>query len=473
MKKLAPPSFFHVLRQTNSRRRTSIEAGREWRVGITILLLIAGIVLGGGGTSNPLTEVMLQLVALALVAAWAFAPGVAPRNPSGWVTTLGLLVLAVPAAQLVPLPPQLWHMLPGREVEIASLTLIGRENAWMPWTVAPALTLAVLLAMIPGLIMMWFVASLDEPAKDRLLLAVAGMALASVVLGTLQLAAPSGRTPTFYDYVHQGFVIGFQANKNAEVDLLLIGLLALAAHYARPQPRARKQALALAYAAAALVLLAGAILTGSRAGILLVPAAVVLALFTLPPKGLAARRTMIAVVAVAFLAIGTAWMLRDNAVLGRVALRFATDRDFRSELWTDTIFAIGQYWPFGGGMGTFTQLMTPVERLEVLDVTLPSRAHNDYLELLLESGIFGPLVIVAIIGCVGLMLRRSSQYGTLPRPHKLFALAAFFVIAAHSLVDYPMRSMSLAILAGMAAGLVVPPRAERDVATDQQRAPGK
>jgi O-antigen ligase len=107
-------------------------------------------------------------------------------------------------------------------------------------------------------------------------------------------------------------------------------------------------------------------------------------------------------------------------------------------------------------MGSFIELMTPVERLEVVDPTLPSRAHNDYLEILLEGGIFGIALIAAITICLIVMALKSWKSGSVTRAHGRFAFAAFFIIAAHSLVDYPFRSMSLAMLVGAAAGLLAP-----------------
>lgn len=451
------PSLFNVLRQNNSRRRTPDENGNDIRNSVAIALIASGMVLGGGGSSNPLTEIVLQLIAALLMAVWCLAPGEAPRRISGWVPLVCALVVALPLIQLIPLPPSIWHALPGRDVEIASLSLVGRESAWMPWSVTPSRTLAAFLAMIPALAMMWFVASLDERGRNGVLRAIAVMALVSVVLGAFQLAAPTDKVPSFYSYIHRGYVIGFQANRNAEVDVLLIGVLAATALFAGRDTRSRQRASAMiVYGAMVLVLLSGAVLSGSRGGILLIPATALFALLIVQPGGFFARRTLIGICAVALVGVLAAWVLRDNAAIGKVAARFAADKDFRTELWTDTMYAIGQYWPFGGGMGSFVQLMTPVERLEVVDPTLPSRAHNDYLEILLEGGIFGVLLIVAIATCFILMALKSWKTGVVTRAHSRFAFAAFFIVAAHSLVDYPLRSMSLAMLVGAAAGLLAP-----------------
>jgi len=451
------PSLITVLRQNNSRRRTADETGNDIRHAVAISLIASGMILGGGGTSNPVTEILLQLIAALLMAVWCLAPGQAPRKVSLWVPVVCLLVIALPLIQLIPLPPSIWHTLPGRDVEIASLALVGRENSWMPWSITPGRTLAVFIAMIPPLAMMWFVAALDERGRNGVLRAIAVMALVSVVLGAFQLAAPIDKVPSFYSYIHRGYVIGFQANRNAEVDVLLIGALATTALFAGRDTRVRQQAPAMViYAMTMMLLLSGAVLSGSRGGILLIPATALFALLIVQPGGFFARRTLIGISVIALVGLIAAWLLRDNAAIGKVAARFAADKDFRAELWTDTVYAIGQYWPFGGGMGSFIELMTPVERLEVVDPTLPSRAHNDYLEILLEGGIFGIALIAAITICLIIMALKSWKSGSVTRAHGRFAFAAFFIIAAHSLVDYPFRSMSLAMLVGAAAGLLAP-----------------
>ena len=466
------PSFFAVLRQSNSRRRTPSENRRDLQAIVAVLMVGAGMVLGGGGTTNPATEVVLEVLAAMLMLGWSLIPQ-APERPlsrwphARWQLAIAALVLILPLVQLVPLPPSIWHALPGRGAEIASLSLVAQREAWMPWSVAPPQTLALLLALIPPLAMMWFVAALDNRGRTLVIRTIVLVALASVALGALQVAAPPGRAPTFYDYYHGGFVIGFQANKNAEVDVLLIGLLGTAALFAPLAARARRvgtgnagsvlSSATIAFAVVSLVFLVGAVLTGSRGGILLIPATCLGALAIIGTRRKMARKGLAAIAASAIATLGlTAIALRNNAVLGKVFARFSAERDFRAELWTDTLYAARQVWPFGSGMGTFVQMMTPAERLEVLDQTVPVRAHNDYLELLLETGIFGPILIVLLTILLVTMATKAWTSQTVERNHIAFAVATFLVIAVHSLVDYPMRSMSLAILSGVAAGLLAP-----------------
>ena len=104
-----------------------------------------------------------------------------PRLALGFAAAL----LALPALQLIPLPPALWQSLPGREAEIAALALIGEANRWLPWTVSPPRTLAALLALIPPAVALVLAA--------RASLAGRRLALVSLVAMVARLERARGR----------------------------------------------------------------------------------------------------------------------------------------------------------------------------------------------------------------------------------------------------------------------------------------
>ncbi|MFX7025356.1 O-antigen ligase family protein, partial [Acinetobacter baumannii] len=72
-----------------------------------------------------------------------------------------------------------------------------------------------------------------------------------------------------------------------------------------------------------------------------------------------------------------------------VLLRFALHDLSRITIWQDTLTAIGNVWPVGGGFGTFQELFNSVEALETVDPAVAGRAHNDWLEVTLEAGLAG------------------------------------------------------------------------------------
>jgi O-antigen ligase len=422
-------------------------------------LLGASLLLGGGGSPAPLLELTLQLVLAALVGWWLLRdPGGLGRVPRA-VWWIAGLVAGLHLFQLVPLPPALWQALPGRGGERAALELVGAEHGWRALSLSPARTLASLLAALSALACLVVTSTLSLAGRRRLLMVTAGVGAATLLVGAAQLSGGSGNPLRFFD-AESPWLNGFQANHNSTADLILIAMLALAAlgrhaldrGLARPSPF---QA-GLTVLAVDAVMVLGLLLTGSRAGLGLLPLVLMVQFLILQPDAKLRWGRLGASAAAAAVLGGAAFMLlRDNRAVQLVLSRFTLEGEFRPELWRDSLFALGQYWPAGSGQGTFMPVLIAVERLEVVDPTLPNRAHNDYLELAIGAGLPGLLVLAAIVAllCTAAvrMLRQSRGE---QRAQALFALGTLAVAALHSLVDYPMRSMALAGLVATAAGLL-------------------
>jgi O-antigen ligase len=87
----------------------------------------------------------------------------------------------------------------------------------------------------------------------------------------------------------------------------------------------------------------------------------------------------------------------------------------------------------GGGLGSFDPLYRSVEGLETLDPTFLNHAHNDYLEIWLETGWLGPLVLVVVLVWLAAASVRVWRATANPQIH--LARAATIVIGlllAHS-----------------------------------------
>ncbi|MET0180503.1 MAG: O-antigen ligase family protein [Novosphingobium sp.] len=419
-------------------------------------LLVLALVFGGGGSPAPLNEMALEWAALlALVIALWFATRPRSEPALGWAVAVA--VLALPALQLVPLPPGLWQDLPGRTMEAAALALVDAGGRWMPLAVSPPRTLAALLALVVPLVLLVLTARSDRPLRTGLIAAVAGLAVLSALVGIVQLAGPALE---FYAERNVGYLTGFQANRNAQADVLLIGIVALAALAGGRVGRDSRSVATLA----GIALLAVAILfTGSRAGIaLLVPTLTGVTwwlgsdrLRRVRPASLAALSAVVAAGAGALLLA-----LRDNPVAGRIAARFGEGGGPRPELWSDTLFAAGLHWPWGSGLGSFVPVFVAAERLEMVDPSHPNRAHNDYLEFALEAGAPGMILLAGLAALLAWCLRgrwRAAAAGS-ERAEVVFAGSTLLILAAHSIVDYPLRSMALAALLGVASGIVAAPR---------------
>lgn len=412
------------------------------------------MVLGGGGSPSPIAELLVQLAFVAALLAWIWMSR-ANEPVSLPLFWFGLMLLGLPILQLIPLPPEVWRSLPGRELQAATLALIGEDHSWRPLSISPPLTFAGLLAIAPAVGTMWAVSTLHRGDRRFLLAAVAVVTLAGAALGALQIAS-GPEAFRLYEKSHRGWLTAFHANRNAAADVLLIGSMALTTFYMATRNLMRRLA-ALVLSAQAVLLIA-LLLTGSRAGIALLLVTLVFHWQIVKQGGVSAgaKRLWAAVMAVLAGLIALPLLFVGNTQLARVAGRFDVTGDARIPLWEDTLAAIDAFGWAGSGIGTFTNAFMPYESLAYLDAASPNRAHNDYLELLLEAGVLAPILLVG--GAVLIVVAAQSAWRLSPRDHAihLFASGGLAVIALHSIVDYPLRNMAIACLAGALAGLLSP-----------------
>src|SRR5262249_35675685 len=112
------------------------------------------------------------------------------------------------------------------------------------------------------------------------------------------------------------------------------------------------------------------------------------------------------------------------------------------------------------GMDTFIPVYGTFEQpQDALIDTYVNRAHNDILELGLEAGGFGVVLIFALLAWFALSSLRLWRHG-LPGAQidtNLARAATLCVglVIAHSLVDYPLRTQTMMALVAFACGLLV------------------
>jgi O-antigen ligase len=176
-------------------------------------------------------------------------------------------------------------------------------------------------------------------------------------------------------------------------------------------------------------------------------------------KGVASAVLAMVVIAAA------AFVVDPSGGLNRFDRSMAKDERFQAA--PRIVEAASAYAPVGSGLGTFEAVYRSVERPERVTNEFLNHAHDDYLELWLETGALGA---VALLGFLAWFLRagggawsRKSGGGA----ERDLARAGAVVVAVmmlHSLVDYPLRTTSLAVLFAFACGLLVspPPEAARE-----------
>jgi O-antigen ligase len=419
---------------------------------ITSGLLVVALGVGGAGLSFPFLQMLLGLCATG--AAGYFAWSIQPRLSSYARIALALIAgaLALIVLQLAPLPPFVWHALPGREVPEQLDNVLG-QTVWRPWTLDVEATIRSLLVLIPAVVV--FIGCLRMPSVDRakLLWVIVGFALFSAILGIAQLASGGRLTP--YPSAHQGYPIGLFVNRNHNAVLLLVSIPMAAALGAVQLARGRLSASTIAATLSAIAVLAIVVIaTTSRMALVLLPIALAASMALLFLGQSTWRAVLPSTIALAAVAV----VILVGGGFNRNLMRFSSLQDSRFDYWTDVKWALGHYGLAGTGFGTFIPVYKSAESLGVVGQSVLNHAHNDYIEILLEGGLPAVLLLVlffVFIGVCGFKLARmkvNPDRGLM----SVAAAAGIFLLLVFSLVDYPLRMPALSCVFAVLCALILP-----------------
>lgn len=445
-------------------RTVASGAALPWAALATVVLLAMAILFGGASRTNALRIALIQLAALpVLVMAIETFVKTGLWSRHRFSVTLLCAALAIPLIQLIPLPPSVWTGLPGRDSAVLALELTGLTPGWSPLSLTPDQTWAAFLGVLPPAAMFLAVLTLDPVWRQRLIWIVLAGSVAGIVLAALQGATGGARALYPWNWTSSEVISGLFANRNhlatyCAATLPLAAVLAAAAFrqsQRRGQPQGRIPPavwLGLLYVVLMVIAL-GAV--RSRAGILLLPIAMALGLLA---AWVSSGRGRPSPVLLALTAAGAAAVLALG-IFAIVPIMAAFDTggapEGRFEDWPTVIQAAEAYLPVGSGLGSFDPVYRSFEPLQRLDGTYFNQAHNDYLEILLETGWLG---MAALAGFLVWFAKRTWAAWTAPAGgNGDLARAggiAVLVILLHSGADYPLRTLTISVLFALCCALL-------------------
>jgi O-antigen ligase len=467
--------------------------GQFW---LTAFTLLAALLLGGGTRSGFLSDALLQLLAIPLLLLSASRLGDlfwrhrAKLRQVRAELIFCLALVLVPLIQLVPLPPALWTLLPHRGPLIASFDGLGQGLGhglpWLPISVSPNATWLSVVALLPTLAVFFGTVLLGYRERRLLSLAVVAFGIVSAFLGLLQIAQGPASRLRFFAATNLTEAVGFFANRNHFAAFLYVVLL-FAAVWAidigfavgpwrdRRIFEARSIVTITASFLAIVILLAAEAMARSRAGMMLTMISLA-GVYGLVLTDRRRRNLSATPLNFLFVAAGTAFILVVQFALYRILARFNTDPldDARLQFARTTIEAAWAYMPFGAGMGTFVPVYGMFERPQDLFAhAYVNHAHDDILELCLETGIFGLTLMVAFVAWfvsrAARIWRRASVGGNeFDRSLARAATIAVALIVTHSFLDYPLRTAAMTAILAFACGLMVETLGADDRAKQRQ-----
>lgn len=420
---------------------------------VLILSLFFLLVLwAAGGASR--ADVMGQVVvrgaawaALCLLALFAPHPMIGSHRP---VTIFLILALALALAQIVPLPPAIWQALPGRAMLSDAAAITGEAQPWRPLAIVPDAAVNAADSLVVPFAMLALLICMREAEQRWMPGLLLSLIAASTLLGLLQFSGSRFNNPLINDTVGQ--ISASFANRNHLALFLAIGCV-LAPVWAVRSRRGAQWRMVAALGMMVLFILM-ILATGSRAGLLLCGLALVMAStlvwndvrrelrryprWVLPTVGAMVVGMLTIVVLSSFAA--------NRAVSINRVFESGVGQDMRGQALPTVIEMIQAYFPIGSGLGSFDPIFRIYEPYGLLKLTYFNHAHNDLLEVVLDAGLPGALLLLTAIGWWGVASFWAWRRGAEAMLARLgSAIIGLMLIA--SLFDYPVRTpMIMAVL---------------------------
>ncbi|GAA0306341.1 hypothetical protein GCM10009087_15340 [Sphingomonas oligophenolica] len=409
--------------------------------------------LGGSSSGGLLANILLELGGALFLGYGVSRLGITALSRSSKILlAIGACWAGWGLVQLVPLPPSLWTLVPGRDVLIHRLELAGVALPWMPLSLNPEGTIRHLASLLPPFAVGILI--LTRPPEDSrgLRWAIPLVALASFLIGVLQLLGNVGSPLYFYQTTNLGMAVGLMANANHQATLMLCAIPFVASLAESGADRSKHaRGLDLLLIAVAAMLAIGIAISNSYAAFILAVPVIVASWLVARPRSLGPARyvavgmAVVGVAAVALVLIAGPDVLDTNTVGGPGQLS-------RPAMYSVTATAMLHFFPLGSGFGSFVPVFKLFENpARVIDV-FANHSHSDYLELGLEGGLPALLMMAVLLlwWCRQAITIWSARS---PQRFNRAAVVSTAAILLHSAVDYPARTSTIAVV--LAAGLAL------------------
>jgi O-antigen ligase len=408
-------------------------------LGLLAVLWIAG----GASRADVLGQVVVRAAAWSVI----IVSLLAAKNARAYPRAIWLILLAciaLPLLQLIPLPPELWMSLPGRALLVETARVAGEPQPWRPLSMVPGATLNAAMSLVVPLAVLSLLRGMRDTELALMPSVLLGFVTACALIGLVQVSGTSLNNPLIND---SGQVSGTFANRNHFALLLAFGCV-LAPVWAFFEGRAPRwkgvTALGLATFFTLMILA-----TGSRTGLLLAALALGSGLLIVRHsirKTLATYPSWVfyCLIAGVFVLCGIVVLVSvaaDRAMSIDRVLAIEPAQDVRRQALPTIINLIEVHFPVGSGLGAFDPIFRIYEPFKLLKLTYLNHAHNEYLEIALDAGLLGVLLLSAVLiwwlwASAQVWRDAPSARSSVPKLGSAILLLVFIA----SVFDYPART---------------------------------
>lgn len=361
--------------------------------------------------------------------------------------------------QCIPLPPAIVAWISPQAYDIHSTSsLLAGSDTWMPLTVHRKATLTEFFRC--SAYTMFYILTV-QLLKEKTMLQ--GTALTIVLFGgllafssILQFYLTEDMALWFRHAPNNSIVVGPYANHNHYAGLMEMIFPVVLGLFLFYRPRISNTSLVKGIAemmsqekanihiligAAALLIVTSIFVSLSRGAMISTCLSLLFFTFLLLKRRISKSNTIMIIGLIMVTALSIGWFGWDQIFDRFAKLKKAQGVIYESRLdfWKDTTDIIGHYPLTGSGAGTFSNVY-PLHRTIISDNFL-THAHNDYLELLAETGIIGFTLISAFL--LSLFYKTYTVFSKRRDAFSIYlymgCITGMISILFHSVVDFNLR----------------------------------
>jgi O-antigen ligase len=323
-------------------------------------------------------------------------------------------------------------------------------------SIEPSATINALSSLVVPFAVLVFATGLRERERQWLPTLALVFIVAAMLLGLLQLSGAIIHNP-FIDDI-PGEVSGIFANRNHFALLLAFGIVLVPAWaFSDTHVATWRWPAALSLV---LLLFLTILATGSRAGMGAGIIALVIGLILArrPVQHMLRRypRWMLpaliaAIVGLIILVVAIS-ISAERAMSIHRLFALSGEEDMRRKALPTVWAMILTYFPFGSGLGNFATVFQIYEPFDFLNMTYFNRAHDDFLEIVLNAGLPGLLLLLCALAWWLIASTRVWRAGGSMRHAKpKLGSAILLLVFIASTVDYPARTPIMMAMITLAA----------------------